>query len=39
MLFQVKGAEQRNEGIRVLRELILKEEDAVLQEEYKVRQR
>ena len=33
---QVRGAEQRNEGIQILRHLISNETDAGLQKEYKV---
>jgi hypothetical protein len=33
---QVRGAEQRNEGIRLLRDLLLNETDPALQKQYMV---
>ena len=33
---RVRGAEQRNEGIRLLRDIILNETDPVLQKQYMV---
>ena len=37
-MVQVRGAEQRNEAIRLLRNLVLNETDPVLQAQYKVRE-